>query len=114
MIKFIDPDHPFYRPLWIRLLIIVFCAVWTAVEFYGGQVMWGTIFRARPFSSFTGRRRRARAKAKPPATRPTARTDAYPVTVGFSIRLKASSMSMLASFMRKVALSRASTGSLSG
>ena len=26
------------------LLIIVFCAVWTAVEFYGGQVMWGTIF----------------------------------------------------------------------
>ncbi|MDW9490165.1 hypothetical protein GOA59_29395 [Sinorhizobium meliloti] len=44
MIKFIDPDHPFYRPLWIRLLIILFCAVWTAVEFYGGQVMWGTIF----------------------------------------------------------------------
>lgn len=44
MIKFIDPDHPFYRPLWIRLLIIVFCALWTAVEFYGGQVMWGTIF----------------------------------------------------------------------
>ncbi|RVI95681.1 hypothetical protein CN186_08770 [Sinorhizobium medicae] len=44
MIKFIDPDHPFYRPLWIRLLIIVFCAVWTAVEFYGGKTMWGTIF----------------------------------------------------------------------
>ncbi len=44
MIKFIDPDHPFYRPLWIRLLIVALCAAWTAVEFYGGQMMWGTIF----------------------------------------------------------------------
>ncbi|AFL53313.1 uncharacterized membrane protein YuzA (DUF378 family) [Sinorhizobium fredii] len=44
MIKFIDPDHPFYRPLWIRLLIVALCAVWTAVEFYGGQTMWATIF----------------------------------------------------------------------
>lgn len=44
MIKFIDPDHPFYRPLWIRLLIVALCATWTAVEFYGGQMMWGTIF----------------------------------------------------------------------
>ncbi|MCA1490758.1 hypothetical protein [Sinorhizobium alkalisoli] len=44
MIKFIDPDHPFYRPLWIRLLIVGLCAVWTGVEFYGGQMMWATIF----------------------------------------------------------------------
>lgn len=44
MMKFIDPDHPFYRPLWIRLLIVALCAVWTAVEFYSGQTMWATIF----------------------------------------------------------------------
>ena len=46
MIKFIDPDHPFYRPLWIRLLIVLFCAVWTVVEFVGEQTLWGMIFLA--------------------------------------------------------------------
>ena len=43
MLKFIDPDHPFYRPLWIRLLIVLFCAVWTVVEFRGEQPLWGMI-----------------------------------------------------------------------
>ncbi|MDX3927184.1 MAG: hypothetical protein QHC90_15455 [Shinella sp.] len=42
--KFIDPDHPFYRPLWIRLLLVGFCSAWTAFEFYNGEQMWGTIF----------------------------------------------------------------------
>ncbi|MGF6256247.1 hypothetical protein [Ensifer sp. LBL] len=46
MLKFIDPDHPFYRPLWIRLLIVGFCGVWTVVEFLGEQTMWGMIFLA--------------------------------------------------------------------
>jgi hypothetical protein len=46
MIKLIDPDHPFYRPLWIRLLIIALCAVWTAVEFRNGENTWGMIFLA--------------------------------------------------------------------
>ena len=46
MLKFIDPDHPFYRPLWIRLLIVLFCAVWTVVEFLGKQTLWGMIFLA--------------------------------------------------------------------
>ncbi|WVT72318.1 hypothetical protein QM996_12370 [Sinorhizobium chiapasense] len=46
MLKFIDPDHPFYRPLWIRLLIVLFCAVWTVVEFLGEQMLWGMIFLA--------------------------------------------------------------------
>ncbi|MCF3638884.1 hypothetical protein LXM94_02735 [Rhizobium sp. TRM95111] len=42
--KFIDPDHPFYRPLWVRLLLVGFCAGWTALEFYNGEQTWGTIF----------------------------------------------------------------------
>jgi hypothetical protein len=46
MLKFIDPDHPFYRPLLIRLLIVGFCGVWTVVEFLGEQTMWGMIFLA--------------------------------------------------------------------
>ncbi|WP_075289629.1 hypothetical protein [Pararhizobium arenae] len=46
MFKFIDVDHPFYRPLWRRLLIVLFCVAWTAVEFYNGATTWGFIFLA--------------------------------------------------------------------
>ncbi|MCP8894070.1 hypothetical protein KYK29_03945 [Shinella daejeonensis] len=42
--KFIDPNHPFYRPLWVRLLLVGICSGWTAVEFYNGEQAWGTIF----------------------------------------------------------------------
>ncbi|OLP59472.1 hypothetical protein BJF93_12265 [Xaviernesmea oryzae] len=44
MIKLIDPDHPFYRPLWRRLLIVGACFAWTGVEFWNGEQTWGTIF----------------------------------------------------------------------
>ena len=44
--KFIDPEHPFYRPLWVRLLLVGFCGAWTALEFYNGQQTWGMIFLA--------------------------------------------------------------------
>lgn len=46
MTNFIDVNHPFYRPLWRRLLIVLFCAAWTGVEFYNGQATWGFIFLA--------------------------------------------------------------------
>lgn len=42
--KIIDTDHPFYRPLWRRLLLVAVCAAWTAVEFYNNEQAWGTIF----------------------------------------------------------------------
>lgn len=42
--KIIDPDHPFYRPLWVRLLLVGLCAGWTALEYYNGEQTWGTIF----------------------------------------------------------------------
>ncbi|MCJ8151881.1 MULTISPECIES: hypothetical protein [Shinella] len=42
--KIIDTDHPFYRPLWRRLLLVAVCAAWTAVEFYNNEQTWGTIF----------------------------------------------------------------------
>jgi hypothetical protein len=31
--KIIDTDHPFYRPLWRRLLLVGVCAAWTGVEY---------------------------------------------------------------------------------
>jgi hypothetical protein len=42
--KIIDTDHPFYRPLWRRVLLVAVCAVWTGVEFYNNEQTWGTIF----------------------------------------------------------------------
>ena len=39
-----DADHPFFRPLWRRVAITLVCAVWAALELYGGgQSMWAWI-----------------------------------------------------------------------
>ena len=46
MLKLIDPDHAFYRPLWIRLLVVAVCASWTVVEFWKGSETWGFIVLA--------------------------------------------------------------------
>ena len=48
--KIIDPDHPFYRPLWVRLLIVGLCIGWTAVEYYNGEETWGIIFLVVTYS----------------------------------------------------------------
>ena len=38
-----DADHPFFRPLWRRIVIVVVCLVWAALEFYGGSQNWAVI-----------------------------------------------------------------------
>ncbi len=38
-----DADHPFFRPLWRRIAILVVCLLWAALEFYGGSPNWGMI-----------------------------------------------------------------------
>lgn len=36
-----DRDHPFYRPLWRRILIVAVAAGWTVFELVvGGNPMW--------------------------------------------------------------------------
>lgn len=36
-----DAGHPFYKPLWRRIVITAICAAWTAYEvFFGGDGMW--------------------------------------------------------------------------
>lgn len=42
----IDPNHPFYEPLWRRLLIPVICAIWAAFELYTGEPFWAIIVGA--------------------------------------------------------------------
>lgn len=35
-----NQDHPFFRPLWRRIAIVVVTAVWCFVEWYHGQATW--------------------------------------------------------------------------
>lgn len=37
-----DHEHPFFRPLWRRVLVVVACAAWAAFEFAMGSTGWGT------------------------------------------------------------------------
>ncbi|MEQ1953254.1 DUF3329 domain-containing protein [Mesorhizobium sp. CN2-181] len=38
-----DRDHPWLRPLWLRVAIVVLCAIWSGIEFYTGEALWGTL-----------------------------------------------------------------------
>ena len=40
----IDPEHPFYRPLWVRVAIVGVCLAWAALEFFIGAPFWGALF----------------------------------------------------------------------
>lgn len=44
--KIIDPDHPFYRPLWRRLAIVGVTLAWACVEAWTGATGWAVFFFA--------------------------------------------------------------------
>jgi hypothetical protein len=46
MAKFLDVDHPMFRPLWVRVAIVALCVGWAVFEFVGGSGMWGILFLA--------------------------------------------------------------------
>jgi hypothetical protein len=39
----LDNRHPFFRPLWRRVLTVLVCLVWSVIEFATGAPFWGTI-----------------------------------------------------------------------
>ena len=39
-------DHPFFRPLWIRVVTVAVAVGWALVEFASGAAFWGTLFLA--------------------------------------------------------------------
>jgi hypothetical protein len=41
--SFFDLEHPFLVPLWRRILVVVICLVWTAVEWRTGAAFWAVI-----------------------------------------------------------------------
>nr|WP_316655385.1 hypothetical protein [uncultured Gellertiella sp.] len=44
--QLIDPTHKFYRPLWVRVLIVAVCAAWFGVELLNGKSFWLVIVGA--------------------------------------------------------------------
>lgn len=44
--QLIDPAHPFYKPLWVRLLIVGSCSGWAIFEAIGGDPFFMIIMGA--------------------------------------------------------------------
>lgn len=42
--RFLDTRHPAFRPLWVRMALVVVTAGWSVVEFVTGTPFWGVIF----------------------------------------------------------------------
>jgi len=38
-----DHEHPFFRPLWRRVAVVVVCVAWSIFEFAAGANVWGMI-----------------------------------------------------------------------
>ena len=49
-----DFNHPFYRPLWLRILIVGFAAGWGIFEFASGSPFWGVLFLGAAAVAFHG------------------------------------------------------------
>ena len=39
-----DFDHPFFKPLWVRVGLVLFCAAWSLFEFATAAPFWGGLF----------------------------------------------------------------------
>ena len=44
--KFLDPQHPFFAPLWRRVLTVLAPTVWGLVEHWNGEPGWAIVFFA--------------------------------------------------------------------
>ncbi len=44
--KFLDVQHPFFRPLWRRVAVVAVCLGWAVVEFVHDAPFWGMLFGA--------------------------------------------------------------------
>ena len=44
MNKLFDFNHPFFKPLWVRILVTSACFLWGIVEFVTGAPFWGVLF----------------------------------------------------------------------
>ncbi len=54
MKNFVDFNDPFYRPLWVRVLIVGVTAAWSAGEFLWGSPVWGGLIGGISAYAFYG------------------------------------------------------------
>ncbi|WP_265501550.1 hypothetical protein [Paracoccus beibuensis] len=40
----VDPNAPFFKPLWVRVLSVVLPLLWAAVELWTGNPFWAVLF----------------------------------------------------------------------
>lgn len=40
----LDLQNEFYRPLWIRVVLLLVLFGWAALEFFAGAPVWGIVF----------------------------------------------------------------------
>ena len=44
--RILETDHPFFRPLWVRVAIVLAIFPWAMFEFSNGEDLWALIFGA--------------------------------------------------------------------
>lgn len=44
--RFLDPNHPFFRPVWVRWLTALLPMGWATFEMATGNVGWAILFGA--------------------------------------------------------------------
>lgn len=64
--QLIDPSHPMYKPLWVRILIVAVCFGWAAVETLGSQPFWAMLSGA--LGAYSAWMLLLNFKPQPPAT----------------------------------------------
>ena len=42
--KFLDPDDPFFRPMWRRRVTVAVPLLWACVEYLSGNPAWALLF----------------------------------------------------------------------
>ena len=42
--KLFDLNDPFFKPLWLRIAIVLVAGAWGIFEFMSGAMFWGTLF----------------------------------------------------------------------
>jgi len=42
--KLLDLNHPFFKPVWMRVAVVAVCFGWGLVEFANGNGLWGVLF----------------------------------------------------------------------
>ena len=42
----VDPQHPFFRRLWVRVLSVLLPLLWAGVEASTGAIFWAILFGA--------------------------------------------------------------------